>query len=201
MLLLDQLVAEYGYWAVLLGTFLEGETTVVLGGLAAKFGHLELHGVVLAAIIGTVVGDQLCFLIGRRYGKTILAKRPGWQARARRVDTLIVKWDIYLVLSFRFMYGLRSVASFTLGMSSIDFRKFVILNLIGATIWAVVMAYTGYFIGTGAELVFGDLQGKGVLVVLAAAAAGALVWGSLLWRRARRLRTPAKCPDANHAVL
>ena len=50
---LEQFIENYGYLAVLIGTFLEGETIVILGGIAAKLGHLSVEGVALAAFIGT----------------------------------------------------------------------------------------------------------------------------------------------------
>lgn len=186
---MEQLIENYGYLAVLIGTFLEGETIVVVAGLAAKFGHLSLQGVVLAALVGTVLGDQLYFFLGRRYGKVILQKKPHWARRAERVDALIGRWDVWLVLGFRFMYGLRSIASFTFGMSRIDSKKFVVLNIVGAVIWAVTVACAGYLLGKGAELLMSDLQ-EFPLLLAAVAAAGLSVW--LLVRiRQRGLRRGA----------
>jgi membrane protein DedA with SNARE-associated domain len=152
----EHLLETYGYLAVLIGAFLEGETIVVLAGLAAKLGHLELDGVILAAFLGTTIGDQLYFFIGRRYGKAILLRNPSWHAKAHRVDTLMNRWDIGLVLGFRFLYGLRVVAALAFGMSSIDARKFIVLNLIGALLWALIMGSAGYLFGHGVEWLRGN---------------------------------------------
>lgn len=59
-------LSHYGYLALLIGTFLEGETILVLGGLAAHQGYLDLAGVILAAFAGSLMGDQFFFLLGRR---------------------------------------------------------------------------------------------------------------------------------------
>lgn len=181
---LEDFLANYGYLALLVGTFFEGETIVVLGGLAAKFGHLSLPSVIAVSIVGTVLGDQLYFLVGRRYGKRIVRYKPQWAERADRFTALIDRWDVYLILSFRFMYGLRSIASFAFGMSSVPFGKFAVLNLVGAVVWATVMACFGYLLGKGAELVMDDVQGRGVLLLLTGAATGLLVW--LMFRRHQR---------------
>ncbi len=63
---LEILIRNYGYWAVLVGTFLEGETILVLGGLSAHLGYLKLPWVIAAAFCGTLPGDQLYFFLGRR---------------------------------------------------------------------------------------------------------------------------------------
>lgn len=56
---METFVQTYGYWAILIGTFLEGETILVLGGLAAHMGYMDLNGVILAAFAGSLSGDQL----------------------------------------------------------------------------------------------------------------------------------------------
>lgn len=61
---METFLQTYGYWAILIGTFLEGETILVLGGLAAHMGYMDLTGVILTAFAGSLCGDQLFFLPG-----------------------------------------------------------------------------------------------------------------------------------------
>jgi membrane protein DedA with SNARE-associated domain len=77
----DSLLDAYGYRAVLVGTFLEGETILVLGGVLARIGYLHLHEVILRAFIGSLCGDQLFFYLGRSRSRKILSKRPSWKLR------------------------------------------------------------------------------------------------------------------------
>ena len=186
---LEHFIENYGYLAVLIGTFLEGETIVILGGIAAKLGHLTVKGVALAAFIGTTLGDQMFFFIGRYFGKSILRKKPHWHNKLDNVDDLIVKWDVGLILSFRFMYGIRTVASFAFGMSSIPTKKFVILNIIGAAIWAVVMAGAGYLFGHALELLLGNLEQHRFTVFGIVLALAGSVW---LFYNYRTRKQPAK---------
>ncbi|MCX5908799.1 MAG: VTT domain-containing protein, partial [Deltaproteobacteria bacterium] len=96
-------IAHYGYWAILAGTFLEGETILILGGFAAHRGYLELPWVILCAFIGTLGGDQLFFFLGRKYGPKILARRPSWQSRVDQVHRLSERFRHWLILLFRFI--------------------------------------------------------------------------------------------------
>ena len=59
---LQGVIENYGYAAILIGTFLEGETILVLAGLAAHQGYLVLTWVILAAFLGSLCGDQLFFI-------------------------------------------------------------------------------------------------------------------------------------------
>ena len=71
--MLESLLSTYGYPILLIGTFLEGETVLILGGFFAHLGYLSLNWVIVCGLCGTLFGDQLFFLIGRHHGKTVLA--------------------------------------------------------------------------------------------------------------------------------
>lgn len=155
---MEQLIAEYGYWAVLAGTFFEGETVPVLAGFAAHEGLLRLDLVILCAFIGSFTGDQVWFWGGRRYGKVWLAKHPTSAAAAERVGRLLDRWGDWFVLSFRFLYGVRSISTVALGLSSISAIRFAVLNMISAAVWAVVVGCLGYLFGQAIEGMMGEIK-------------------------------------------
>ena len=66
----------YGYLAILIGSFIEGETILVPGGVAAQRGYLQLPWVILFAFLGSLSGDQLFFHLGRLHSQQILSKHP-----------------------------------------------------------------------------------------------------------------------------
>src|SRR5262245_557136 len=107
--MLESLIIRWGYLAVGVGTFFEGEAILVLAGGLAHRGLLSLPLVVLAAFVGSVAGDQLWFQLGRRYGRALVARRPTWQARADTVQRRIDRHGGWFVFGFRFLYGIRTV--------------------------------------------------------------------------------------------
>ena len=176
---LAQLITDYGYWIVLAGTLLEGESVLVLAGFAVHRGLLDLSTVIAVAVIGGFLGDQAFFFAGRRYGERLLARFPKQAAPAARAKELLAKYHIPVILGVRFMYGLRAVLPFTIGMSGIPALRFQILNLIGAAIWASSGAALGYLLGDAAERLLGRLEHyEGILFLLIAAAALGYWWFS-----------------------
>ncbi|MCC6212284.1 MAG: DedA family protein [Burkholderiales bacterium] len=176
---LAQLIADYGYWVVLAGTLLEGESVLVLAGFAAHRGLLDLSTVIAVAVMGGFLGDQVFFLAGRRYGERLLARFPAQAAPAARAKELLARHHIPVILGVRFLYGLRIVLPFTIGMSGIPVLRFQILNLIGAAIWAGCGAALGYLLGDAVERVLGRLeQYEAILFAVIAAAALAYWWFS-----------------------
>jgi membrane protein DedA with SNARE-associated domain len=144
---LQAIIEHYGYVAIGIGTFAEGETILVLGGFAAHRGFLELPWVIVSAFIGSLAGDQLFFFLGRFRGQAILAKHPVWQIRAAHAQRLLDRYRIPVILGFRFMYGLRTVTPFVLGMGRVPTIEFVVLNVIAALVWAAAVATAGYLFG------------------------------------------------------
>ena len=187
--MLESLIAHYGYLAILIGTLLEGETILVLGGFAAHRGLLWLPGVMLAGFVGSLLSDQLFFFLGRRHGAALLARWPKWQSGVERARGLLDRYNTALILTFRFLYGLRNLTPFALGMSSVSTARFLVLNTVGAAIWAVAISALGWSVGEAAKQVLGHLERYERLLGAVIVAAGVILW---LWhllaarRRAQR---------------
>jgi membrane protein DedA with SNARE-associated domain len=183
---LEHLVTTYGYLALLLGTFFEGETILILGGFLAHRGYLHLPLVILAAFFGGFLADELSFFAGRWKGEALLAKHPRWQSRTRRVNDLLDRYHTPLILGFRFLYGLRIATPFVLGMSSVKTVRFVMLNAAGAVVWAVLIGGGGYLFGTALEALLRDVRKYEFEAAAGILIAGMAFWLVHSWRRRRR---------------
>jgi membrane protein DedA with SNARE-associated domain len=173
---LEELITTYGYAAVGFGSFLEGETVLVLGGFAAHRGYLDLPWVIVSAFLGSLFGDQLYYFIGRLKGKSLLEKRPQWKAKSEKVFSLLHKHQILLILGFRFLYGLRTVTPFVIGASKITPTRFIILNILGAAIWAVIVGTMGYLFGYTLEIFIDNVKKYELLVFAGLAGIGIIIW-------------------------
>jgi membrane protein DedA with SNARE-associated domain len=171
-----------------IGTFLEGETILVLGGLVAHLQYLSLPGVIACGFIGTLFGDQLCFFLGRRHGRRMLAYRAGWQEKADRVLRTVERHQNLVMVGFRFFYGFRIVTPIAIGISTIPFWRFLMFNAIGAALWATVIASAGFFFGRAVEALLGDLKRYEIELISAVVAAGAMIWLLRFLRRRHAAR-------------
>ena len=152
------LIDSYGYAAVFAGAFLEGETIIALAGLAAYRGYLDLFVVIALAMLAGFLGDQFYFFLGRRHGARILERFPHAHERAVRFDALLARYHAPLIVAIRFMYGFRIVGPILLGMGRVPAWKFMFYNLIGAAIWAPLVAGIGYFCGNVLEAALHDMK-------------------------------------------
>ena len=183
---LTELIRQYGYIAILIGTFLEGETILILGGFAAHMGYLDLPLVIASALAGSFSGDQLYFYIGRHFGPKIIARRLSWQEGAEKVYKHLHRHQNLLILTFRFFYGFRNVTPFVVGSARVSRARFFALNLIGAVIWAFSFGYAGFLFGEAFNLFIDNFQRYQMLVLLGLALVGILIWLLTLLRHRRR---------------
>ena len=173
---IEALLQTYGYYALFIGTFLEGETILVLAGFLAHQGYLELRWVILLAFLGSLSGDTLVFHLGRWKGRAFLARHPRWDKRAVRVHRALERYQAYVVLSFRFFYGLRNITPFVIGSSGFSPTRFLLLNATGALIWAVVVGSAGYIFGEAIKLFLADVKKYERLLLLVVALGGCVLW-------------------------
>jgi len=162
---LEDIIRDYGYVAVLIGTFFEGETIVIMAGIAAHQGFMTVELVALSAFLGSYAGDQTWFHLGRRYGRRWLAKKPHWQARVTRVAQLLKRNDTLFILSFRFFYGLRNISPVAIALSDIPWFRFFVLNGIAAALWAIIFSIGGYVFGRGLEAMLGHVHVIQVIIL------------------------------------
>jgi membrane protein DedA with SNARE-associated domain len=168
------LVQHYGYVAVAVGTFLEGEAVLIMAGAAAYRGYLTLPIVILIATAASFCGDQLYFYLGRRYGQLLLQRFPSFRGHAAQATALLERYDVALILAIRFLYGLRIAGPIAMGMSQVSWIRFLVLNLIGAVVWAILFSLGGYGFGRGMAYVLGDFDSDEVWLVASFFLAGML---------------------------
>jgi len=163
---IEILIQKYGYLALIVGTFLEGETVLVLGGFAAQQEVLVLPYVILAAFLGALCSDQLFFFLGRLKGKRFLDRRPKFQARAKKAKKLLERYHTLVIIGFRFIYGIRNITPFVLGMSNVKIWKFFALNVLAALIWATAIGTAGFFFGVTIVAILKDIKHYERIIIL-----------------------------------
>ncbi|HVC57553.1 MAG TPA: DedA family protein [Stellaceae bacterium] len=192
---INQLIADNGasfYLIVLLWTFLEGETVVIFAGFAAAQGLIDPLLLLIAAWLGSFAGDQCYFWLGRQFGLRLLDRFPRWRHRVDAALDWLEKYDTGFILSFRFIYGVRNVSSFALGLSAVLWKRFLWLNFAAAGLWAVIFVAVGYFLGSAFHKMLGDIARWSSLAMLGAfVAIGAGMWLLHRLQRRRRVRVPA----------
>jgi undecaprenyl-diphosphatase len=200
------LSAPWGYLIVGAATFLEnsvgagvivpGETLVIIGGFYARIGNLALPWVASAACLGAILGDNLGYAIGRRFGRGFL-ERHGRKLlitpqRLSRADAYYEAHGGKTIFLGRFIPVVRSVGCILAGIAGMVWRRFFVYDLAGAVLWGVGHSILGYAIGASYERWKGYLTpiGLAVLAVLLL-----LIGGSKVLAARRSVRGELEEPE------
>ena len=185
-----ELIAQYGYGAVALAVGIEsigipfpGETTLIAAAVYAGTTHnMTIGFVIAAAAVGAIVGDNIGFWIGRKFGYRFLLR----YGRYVRVTEPRIKLGQYMFLRHggkvvffgRFVAVLRSLAAFLAGTNQMRWPQFLWFNAAGAIVWSTMYGAGAYYLGRQITHVLGPLS-----IALLALAVAAVIGGFVIVRK------------------
>ena len=172
----ELLLQKFGYLAVFVGTFLEGETILVLAGFFAERGYLSLPLVVLCAFSGAYVGHVFWFWLGRTQGVRLLDRFPRMKKHFGKGIRIFERYGAPAIFITQWLYGLRITCAVIIGISKISTVKFLIYEAVTCAIWAVIIAGAGFVFGTAVERVLGRAAHIERYGLIALVVIGAGVW-------------------------
>ena len=143
---LIDVIKDWGYIAVFLGSLVEGESVILVACFMAHLGYLSLTKIMIIAFCGTLFADQALYYVGRYYGQALIQRFHSLHAPANRAFKLLHRWDIWFILSFRFIWGIRTISPIVIGSSGITPRRYSPLNLLAALVWTLISCIGGYLV-------------------------------------------------------
>jgi membrane protein DedA with SNARE-associated domain/diacylglycerol kinase family enzyme len=191
----SQTLGAWAYPAVAAFAFLEtgafvglivpGETAVVVGGVVAAEGDVELVPLIGLVWLAAAAGDLVSFLLGRRLGRPFLERhgplvRVGPE-RLGQVERFYARHGGSAVLLGRFVGLVRAVSPFVAGASGLALRRFLPWSLVGTLVWAATFTLVGY----GFSESFADSGDTAARIALGAALLAAAGYAAVTVLRAR----------------
>jgi membrane-associated protein len=157
------------------GLIAPGETALVLGGVVAAKGQVDLPVILALTWAAAALGDFASFMLGRRLGRPFLERhgpRIGVnEERLERVDVFFARHGAKAILVGRFIGIVRAVAPFTAGASGLRLRGFLPWSILGTAAWSAMLIMIGYAFHASFEHAT-DLFTHGALALAVIAAAG-----------------------------
>lgn len=188
--------SQWFYGIILVIAFLDSvvpvvpsETAVILGGIAAGQGELNVWLVIGAGALGAMIGDNMAYGIGRRFSERIRRRYNAKPKRAKQLEWATQQLRTrggLLLLTARFIPGGRTVITLTSGITRQPRLRFVFFVAIACGIWASYGAGLGYFFGNR----FKDDHTKAFLIAFCTAIGVTVLLEIFRWRRRKRQGAP-----------
>lgn len=137
------LLQNYGYFAIIMGAFFEGETVLLLGAYAVQQHILNFWLLIGAAMLGGFIGDQLYYQIGCKYGYDFIIRHPKLEKKFQKANRWIEDNPILSILLMRFAWGLRTVIPISFGINKYPRFRYLVVDILACFIWAFVVVSVG----------------------------------------------------------
>lgn len=184
--LIDTLLAMFGNWVYValwfvifaetglaVGFFLPGDSLLVVSGLFAAAGKLNVWYVLIAFFLGSVIGDSTGYWTGRLMGKKLFNREDSFlfkPSRVQKAHTFFEKYGVKTVILARFVPIVRTFAPIVIGAAEMPYKTFLTFSVVGGLLWINSMVLAGYFLGGVIETALGikleDHIEKVVIVVV-----------------------------------
>jgi len=154
-----------------IGAPLPGESLLIFASVLAAHGEISLTALMLSSWAGAVMGDNIGYLLGRRYGRSIILRygaRLGINAeRLAKVEAVFARYGAFTVAFARFVNVLRQLNAVVAGLLRMDWRHFLFFNALGGALWVTVWTFAGFYLGkhvTNFAAIANDLEHGGALL-------------------------------------
>lgn len=146
----QNLINEYKDWfyfIIFAWCILEGELALILAGILAHHGHVNLALVTFVATLGAFCGDQIYFYVGRYSKKYIQTKLLSQRRKFAVAHLLLKKYGWPVIFLQRYMYGFRTIIPMSIGVTRYNAKKFGLINFISAAGWASITIMLAWYFG------------------------------------------------------
>lgn len=165
-LLVENIIREYGLWAVLFGAMIEGELTLLFAGVLAHYGLFSLTEVFVCGTTGGFISDSIGYWLGHTSKRSI--SQCSFIKRAQpRLEKLSQRFGLCSIFLVKYIYGLRTASAVFWGFAQMRYRRFGPLTAASCMVWVGLLSGIGYFFSGAIELVIGRVQQIGFILLVA----------------------------------
>jgi membrane protein DedA with SNARE-associated domain len=205
---LSQLIEQYGLYAVFFLVMIEGDITLLMAGVLAHsafFGDsatASFARVLVWGTLGGVASDNLAYLAGRAFGKTVRNFRF-YRGAKERMQRLTDRFGTLSIFLSKYIYGLRWASCTFYGVAHMPYLRFLLLSLASCFVWVLILSGIGFFFSTAVMGLLGDFRrlGKALLVIVIVGILGFYVVKRVWLSKKVEEAEPEKLHEIEHAAI
>lgn len=184
--LIGVILVIFAETGLFVGFFLPGDSLLFTAGLFASQGHISIIALCIGTWIAAIVGDSVGYSFGKMTGPKLFSREDSRLFKKKHLiaaQTFYEKYGPRAIVFARFIPILRTFAPIVAGVAGMNYRLFLIYNIIGGTIWTIGFCLLGYFIGNSIPNVANYLTPILIGII-------AVSFIPMLWPAIRRLFKP-----------
>lgn len=140
-------LATYGYIGLFLYSLGGGFVALIAAGVLSFMGKMDLSLSILIAFTANALGDVMLFYMSRYHKSMMMEGLKKHRRKLALSHIMMKKYGSWIILLQKFVYGIKTLIPIAIGLTKYDFKKFAILNVLSAGVWALVFGLGSYYSG------------------------------------------------------
>ncbi|WP_252213266.1 DedA family protein [Clostridium sp. VAP41] len=127
--------------------FLPGDSLIFAAATFAAMGALNIYTLVILLIVAAILGDTVNYEIGRLFGNKLIKNNIVKKDHIEKTNKFYEKHGVKTIMFARFIPIVRTIAPFVAGIGKMNYKDFILFNVIGGNLWVMILSICGYFFG------------------------------------------------------
>lgn len=164
---LQQIIEQWGVYAVFALCTVEGDITLLISGAMASagfFGEYSFLRVFVAGTLGGMAGDCFGYFVGRIFHQKAQHYRFYKMAQPR-IERLIDKFGSFAIIISKYIYGIRAAMCVFYGIGKMPLHRFLIIDAISCGLWVLILSGLGYFFSGAISKIIGNFEQVGIALL------------------------------------
>jgi len=144
---MEDLIRDWGYIILFLYSFGGGFLALVVAGILAFSGELNIVAVIIVAGAANFIGDQFLFTIARKNKDQAKQMMQKHKRKIAMAHLLMRKYGSWVIFLQKYIYGIKTLIPLAMGLTKYDYKKFMFFNIFATALWALVIGVASYMLG------------------------------------------------------
>lgn len=154
---MEEVIVRFGLVAVFLGASVEGDVTLILTGVIAHLGFMNLAIAIGVCACGCFTGDLFWYLLGR-FRSDNFRNSKAYRLVGPAVERIAARIGPWQIAASRLVYGTRMATMFYWGIQRLSYRRFALIDILSCVVWAALLGTMGYSASLGAMALIGEVK-------------------------------------------
>jgi len=144
---MEEMIRDWGYIILFLYSFGGGFLALVVAGILAFSGELNIFTVIIVAGVANFIGDQFLFTLARKNKDQAKQMMQKHRRKIAMSHLLMRKYGSWVVFLQKYVYGIKTLIPLAMGLTKYDYKKFMFFNVFATALWAILIGTASYMMG------------------------------------------------------
>jgi len=162
---MEEMIRDWGYIVLFLYSFGGGFLALVVAGILAFSGELNIYTVIVVAGVANFIGDQFLFTLARKNKAQAKQMMQKHRRKIAMSHLLMRKYGSWVIFLQKYVYGIKTLIPLAMGLTKYDYKKFMFFNVFATALWSILIGVASYMMGDLVYTYIDEFKSYGLALV------------------------------------